>query len=95
MKKPSDIPACRTLRDAYKIPGFRVRARIGGGDELKQPAFVLTLDRRSKKRCAAGAARRATIFTASAGDVCAISIAATGKSISIFPCGASNVLRAV
>jgi hypothetical protein len=94
MKKPSDSPACRTLRDAYKIPGFRVRARIDGYDELKRPAFVLTLDRRSKKRCAARVARYAAVFTARAGGGRAISIAAIGKSISIFPCVASNARRA-
>jgi hypothetical protein len=94
MKNPSDIPACRTLRDAYKIPGFRVRARIDGYDELKHPAFVLTLDRRSKKQCAARAARYAAVFTTRAGDGRAISIAAIGKSISIFPCGVSNARRA-
>jgi hypothetical protein len=94
MKKPSDIPACRTLHDAYKISGFRVRARIDGYDELKHPAFVLTLDRHKKKRCAAGVARHAAVFTAYAGDECAISIAATGRSISIFPCGALNARRA-
>ncbi len=90
MEKIPDTPPVRTLRDAYKVPGFRVRARIDSYDKLKHPAFVLTLDRRSKKRCAPDARRRAAVCTASAGDGCAISIAGIGKCISTFKCAASN-----
>jgi hypothetical protein len=46
MEKLPDTPPVRTLRDAYKVPGFQVRARVDSYDELKHPAFVLTLDRR-------------------------------------------------
>lgn len=79
-----------TLRDAYQVPGFRVRARIDSYDELKPPAFVLTLDRRSKKLCAAGAGMFAAAVTANAGAVCAILAAEIGKYISIFTCVASS-----
>ena len=58
MKKQPTTTAIPTLRDAYKVSGFRGRARIDSYDELKHPAFVLTLDRRSKKRCAAGAEKQ-------------------------------------
>jgi hypothetical protein len=37
----------KTLRDAYKVHGFRVRVRIDSY-EHEPPAFVITLDRRSK-----------------------------------------------
>jgi hypothetical protein len=83
--KPTAIP---TLRDAYKVCGFRGRARIDSYDELKPPAFVLTLDRRSKKRGAAGAEKGAAAFTANAGDVGGTSVAGIEKSISIVPCAA-------
>ena len=82
-----------SLRDAYKIAGFHVRAKADGYDELKHPAFVLTLDRRSKKRCATGVERFADAFTASGGVVCGILIAGTGKFISIFKCAESTVRR--
>ena len=88
MKKQPTTTAIPTLRDAYKVSGFRGRARIDSYDELKHPAFVLTLDRRSKKRCAAGAEKGAAAFTANAGDVCGTSVAGIEKSISIFPCAA-------
>src|ERR1700730_18458573 len=79
-------PAHRFPRGGYKVSGFRVRARIDSYDELDHPAFVVTLDRRSKKRCAAGAGRFAAAVTTSAGDGRAILAAAIGKSISIFTC---------
>jgi hypothetical protein len=88
MKKQPDKTTIRTLRDAYKVSGFRVRARIDSYDELKHPVFVLTLERRSKKRCAAGAGKFAAAFTANAGDVCVISVVGIGKSISTFKCAA-------
>jgi hypothetical protein len=86
MKKQPDKPPIPTLRDAYKVSGFRVRARIDSYDEIKYPAFVITLDQRSKKRFAAGAGRFAAAFTVNAGDVRAISVAGTGKSMSTFKC---------
>src|SRR6204780_659393 len=48
--RPDKTPT-RSLRDAYKVSGFGVRAKIDGYDELNHPAFVVTLDRRSKKVC--------------------------------------------
>ncbi len=40
---------------AYRVSGFRARARIGN-DESEPPAFVIMLDRRQKKTvcCACG-----------------------------------------
>ncbi len=86
-KQPGKTPI-KNLRDAYQVCGFRVRARIDSYDELEHPAFVLTLDRRSKKHCAAGVGRLAAAFTTSAGDGRAILAAAIGKSISTFRCAA-------
>lgn len=75
------------MLDAYRGRGFRPRARVDGYD-LAKPVFVITLDRRSKKRCAADAAKRAAAFTTNAGGACAISAAGIGKSILIFRCTA-------
>ncbi len=88
MKSPLDRAPNKSLRDAYKVSGFRVRARIDSYDALEHPAFVVTLDRRSKKRCAADAGSFAAAFTTNAGAGRAILAVATGKSISIFPCAA-------
>ncbi len=88
MGSPPDRAPNQSLRDAYKVSGFRVRARIDSYDELEHPAFVVTLDRRSKKRCAADAGRSAAGFTTNAGAGRVISAAAIGKSISIFRCAA-------
>jgi len=52
MKKQPDKAPIKTLRDAYKVPGFHVRAQLDSY-EHEPPAVVLTLDRRSKKLCAA------------------------------------------
>jgi hypothetical protein len=84
MKKASDKT---TLLDAYRVPGFRLRRHVDGYD-LAKPVFVITLDRRSKKRCAACAARRAATSTTRAGGGREISVAAIEKSISIFKCAA-------
>jgi hypothetical protein len=86
-QQPGKTPI-KNLRDAYQVSGFRVRARIESYDELDHPGFVVTLDRRSKKRCAAVAARLAAAFTTSAGDGRVILDAGIGKSISIFRCAA-------
>jgi hypothetical protein len=87
MKKPPDKSPIKNLRDAYKVPGFRVRATLDSY-EHEPPACVLTLDRRSKKACAAGAEKPAAAFTTNAGGACAISVAATAKFISISKCAA-------
>ena len=86
-KQPDKVPN-KNLRDAYKVSGFGVRARIDSYDELEHPAFVVTLNRRSKKRYAAGAGKFAAAFTTSAGDGRAILDVAIGKSISTFRCAA-------
>jgi hypothetical protein len=88
MKKQPNKTPIKNLRDAYKVSGFRVQARIDSYDELEHPAFVVTLDRRSKKRRAVGAGRFAAAFTTIAGDGRAILAAAIGKSISTFRCAA-------
>jgi hypothetical protein len=88
MKKQADKTSIKNLRDAYQVSGFRVQARIDGYDELEHPAFVVTLDRRSKKRCAAGAGGFAAVVTTRGGAGRAILDAAIGKSISIFRCAA-------
>lgn len=77
-----------SLRDAYKVSGFRVRARIENYDDLKHPAFVLTLDRRSKKRFAVAAASCVAVVMDNVGDGCATSVAGIEKFISIFQCAA-------
>jgi hypothetical protein len=84
MKKSPDKT---TLLDAYRVPGFRLCAHVDGYT-LAKPVFVITLERRSKKVCAAGAVRRAGPFTTRAGVVCAILGAGIEKSISIFKCAA-------
>jgi hypothetical protein len=88
MKKRPDQTSIPTLRSAYQVTGFRVRARIDSYDELKHSAFVITLVRRSKKRCAADVGSLAGAFTASAGGARVILDAAIGRSISIFICAA-------
>jgi hypothetical protein len=90
MKKPPDKAPLKTLRDAYKVPGFHVRLRLDSY-EFEHPAVVLTLDRRSKKLCAAGAGGRAAAVTINAGGGCAIWGAATARSISILRCIACSV----
>lgn len=90
MKKQANQPPIKTLRDAYKVHGFRVRARIDS-DEHEPPAFVITLERRSKKRCAAGAGKRAAAFTTNAGDGRAILAAGSTTFISTSRCAAWSV----
>jgi hypothetical protein len=85
MKKPPDKAPIKNLRDAYKVPGFHVRARLDSY-EHKPPAVVLTLDRRSKKPCAADVANRAAAVMINAGGGCAIWDAATARSTSILRC---------
>jgi hypothetical protein len=86
MRETPDVFPAATLRDAYKVKGFRVRARIDSYDDLEHPAFVLTQDRRTKKRCAAVAGSFAGAGTTNAGGGLATLAAATGRSISIFKC---------
>lgn len=88
MKKQPDKRSIPTLRDAYKVRGFHVQARIDSYDELKHSAFVVTLDRRSKKRFAVGARKFVAAFTINAGGARAILDAETETFISIFTCTA-------
>lgn len=92
--QPDESPI-KSLRDAYKVSGFRVRARVDSYEELDHPAFVVTLDRRSKKRCVAGAGSFAAAVTTNAGDGRAILAAVIGKSISIFACTGSRARTVV
>lgn len=83
MKKTSDKT---TLLDAYRVPGFRLRRHVDGYD-LAKPAFVITLDRRSKKRCAVCAAKRVATSMIRAGGACATLGAGIRKFGSILKCG--------
>jgi hypothetical protein len=76
-----------SLLAAYRVPGFRARARIDSYED-KHPAFVITLDRRQKKRCAACAARHITASTIESGIARATSIAATTRCIWTSSCAA-------
>jgi hypothetical protein len=78
-------PDRKSLLDAYRVPGFRARARVAGGD---LPVFVITLDRRSKKRCAAPAANLVAAFTTTAGVGRAILAAEDARFISTSRCAA-------
>jgi len=95
MKNLPDKRPIAALRDAYKVPGFRVRAKIDSYEEIKPAAFVITLDRRSKKRCAAAAESFVAASMTNAGDGRAILDAGAGKSISIFTCAALHAGHAV
>jgi hypothetical protein len=75
------------LLAAYRVPGFRARARVDSYDG-KYPAFVITLDRRQKKRCAAHAARSVIAFMTNAGAARAILGAAGEKFIWTLRCAA-------
>lgn len=88
MNKQTDKVKAASLRDAYKVPGFRVLARLDSY-ELDRRVFVLTLARRLKKRrCAAVAARGASTSTINDGGALAILAAEIGRSISISRCAA-------
>ena len=65
-----------SLLAAYRLPGFRARGRVEAYEGKHHPAFVITLIRRQKKRYAAYAARRITVFTTEGGAGRAIWIAA-------------------
>ena len=88
MKNQPDKSSIPTLRDAYKVHGFRARGRIDSYDKLKYPAFIITLDRHSKKRSAAGAGRFVAAITIIAGGGLVISDVETEMFISTFLCAA-------
>jgi hypothetical protein len=89
MKKQPEPTAIKTLRDTYKVRGFRVLAKLDSY-ELEPPALALTLVRRAKKPCAAAAAKFAEASMTNAGGGCAIFVAGIVKSISISKCAASH-----
>jgi len=86
-EQPAKAPI-KNLREAYKVPGFHVRAKLDSHELDGYAVAVLTLDRRSKKVCVAHVEKRAVEFTTHGGSVCAIWRVATGKSISMFLCAA-------
>ena len=49
MKKQREATPIKTLRDAYKVRGFRVLAKLDGYD-LEPPVLAHTLNRRTKNR---------------------------------------------
>jgi hypothetical protein len=49
MKKQSEATPVKSLRDAYKVRGFRVLATLDSYD-IEPPALALTLSRRAKKQ---------------------------------------------
>jgi len=84
MKKPPHKPR---LLDVYRLPGFRVRSRLDRY-ECKPPVFVITFDRRQKKRDAAGAGKPVKAHMIGVGIGRAILAAATTKSIWTSRCAA-------
>jgi hypothetical protein len=78
-------PNKRTLLTAYRVPGFRTQARVDSYDD-NHPAFVITLNRRSKKRCAAAVEKSITASMTGAGTEHGISIVGIAKSISTLKC---------
>lgn len=89
MKKQPEPTRIKTLRDAYKVRGFRVLATLDSYD-LEPPVLVLTLSRRAKKPCAAAAGKFAAAVTTAAGGAHAISSAGIAKFMSILKCAASH-----
>ncbi len=76
-----------TLLAAYRVPGFRARAQIDSYED-NHAAFVITLDRRQKKRCAAYAGQPATVSMTSVGVGHATLAAADEKFIWTLICAA-------
>jgi hypothetical protein len=74
-------PDKKALHDAYRVSGFRPRARVEGYEHTP-PAFVITLERRQKKRFAKGVAKRTEASMTDAGIAPAISSAAIMRCIS-------------
>ena len=89
MKKQPEATPIKTLRDAYKVRGFRVLATLDSY-ELEPPVLVLTLDRHAKKPYAAAAGKFAAAFTTAAGGARAISNAGIAKFTSTSKCAASH-----
>ena len=66
MEKQPETTPIKSLRDAYKVRGFRVLATLDSY-ELDPPVLVLTFSRRAKKRCAAAVGKFAAALTTAAG----------------------------
>ena len=83
------LPNAKVCWTHTDFPGFRPQARLRGvfGDPK---ARVITLIRRSKKRCAVCVARCTGVSTTAPGGRFAICRAATCASISISKCAASR-----
>jgi hypothetical protein len=84
MKKHHEI---RSLIDAYRVRGFKTRARVEQA-ENEPMAFVLTLDRRQKKHAVENVEHRAAVTMTASGVAPAISIAVAAPSILILSCAA-------
>ena len=84
MKKPPHKPR---LLDVYRLPGFKVRSRLDRY-ECTPPVFVITFDRRQKKRVAAGAEKLVKERMIDAGIGRAILAALTTRSIWTSRCAA-------
>jgi hypothetical protein len=83
MKKPANKPR---LLDVYRRPGFRVRSRLDRY-ECTPPVFVITFDRRQKKRVVAGAEKPAKGRTIDVGTGRAILAVLTTRCIWTSRCG--------
>lgn len=88
MHNHTDKTPIKRLRDAYRVRGFRVLARIDSY-EHEPPAVVITLDRRSKKPFAAAVGKRAAADMTNAGAVRVILAAEGATFTSIFRCTGS------
>jgi hypothetical protein len=77
-----------SLLAAYKVPGFRAQARVEVYEIKDRPALAITLERRQKKRCVRGVARRITAFTTRDGFAPATLIAERTRSVWISSIGA-------
>jgi hypothetical protein len=93
MNRQPDPPPSKTLRDAYRVRGFRVLAKLDAY-ELEPPVVVLTLNRRAKKPCAAAAGEFAEASMTNAGGGRGIWVAGIVKFISISRCAGSHAKRA-
>ena len=88
MKKQPETTPVKTLRDAYKVRGFRVLATLDSY-EREPPVLVLTLNRRAKNNVRRRG-KFAEAFTTAAGGAHAISNAGIAKFMSTLKCAASH-----
>lgn len=90
MPQPLAKQPIKTLHDAYKVPGFRLRAGVESHEMETYAVAVLTLDRRAKKVCAAAAGKPVIACTTRDGSGCAIWGVRIGRCTWTFPCVASD-----